>query len=249
MSKFRSLADVAGRTRNTWRLPNLVLACAAIVVASMPAGVCASTVYEFTGLYFPAVSIGDATPPADSYTTSMRVTGSFTVAAPLAANLPYQDIGSSLLSFAFTDGRGTLNETNSTLPYPNLQFSVGTDGSGAINEWYIYVRDFYYFSTPTSVGAQQHRIILYSYNKSPGHAYSTYAEIAECTSINSFNYCLSSNFDYATTAFPPSGGGSWATSSPNTVPLPAALPLFASGLGALGLIGWRRKRKKARATA
>ena len=26
-------------------------------------------------------------------------------------------------------------------------------------------------------------------------------------------------------------------------PLPAALPLFATGLGALGLIGWRRKRK------
>ena len=30
--------------------------------------------------------------------------------------------------------------------------------------------------------------------------------------------------------------------SSNT-PLPAALPLFASGLGALGLLGWRRKRK------
>jgi hypothetical protein len=29
----------------------------------------------------------------------------------------------------------------------------------------------------------------------------------------------------------------------NPTPLPAALPLFASGLGALGLLGWRRKRK------
>ena len=28
-------------------------------------------------------------------------------------------------------------------------------------------------------------------------------------------------------------------------PLPAALPLFATGLGALGLFGWRRKRKNA----
>jgi hypothetical protein len=32
-------------------------------------------------------------------------------------------------------------------------------------------------------------------------------------------------------------------------PLPSALPLFASGLGALGLLGWRKKRKNAAAIA
>jgi PEP-CTERM motif len=31
--------------------------------------------------------------------------------------------------------------------------------------------------------------------------------------------------------------------TPSTVPLPASLPLFATGLGAMGLLGWRRKRK------
>ena len=30
---------------------------------------------------------------------------------------------------------------------------------------------------------------------------------------------------------------------PQAVPLPAGLPLFVTGLGALGLLGWRRKRK------
>ena len=36
-----------------------------------------------------------------------------------------------------------------------------------------------------------------------------------------------------------------AAPAPGATPLPAALPLFASGLGALGLLGWRRKRKAA----
>jgi len=34
----------------------------------------------------------------------------------------------------------------------------------------------------------------------------------------------------------------------SATPLPGALPLFASGLGALGLLGWRRKRKATLAT-
>ena len=40
------------------------------------------------------------------------------------------------------------------------------------------------------------------------------------------------------------------TDSENSqTPLPAALPLFATGLGALGLLGWRRKKKAATAMA
>ena len=58
-----------------------------------------------------------------------------------------------------------------------------------------------------------------------------------------------------------SSGDTWAVAGPGiatqdqpspfavfviaTTPLPAALPLFATGLGAMGLLGWRRKRKNA----
>jgi hypothetical protein len=43
-----------------------------------------------------------------------------------------------------------------------------------------------------------------------------------------------------------SGGGGVGGGA---VPLPAALPLFATGLGALGLLSWRRKRKTAAVAA
>ena len=38
--------------------------------------------------------------------------------------------------------------------------------------------------------------------------------------------------------------GDITTTAPG-IPLPGTLPLFATGLGALGLLGWRRKRKQA----
>jgi hypothetical protein len=47
----------------------------------------------------------------------------------------------------------------------------------------------------------------------------------------------------------PTGAAIFATVPPAPVPLPTALPLFASGLGAFGLLGWRRKRKAAAAIA
>ena len=39
--------------------------------------------------------------------------------------------------------------------------------------------------------------------------------------------------------------GTWDVTIQAATPLPAALPLFATGLGALGLLGWRRKRRAA----
>jgi hypothetical protein len=40
-----------------------------------------------------------------------------------------------------------------------------------------------------------------------------------------------------------------AGAAPGTTPLPATLPLFATGLGVMGLLGWRRKRRGVAAIA
>jgi hypothetical protein len=52
-------------------------------------------------------------------------------------------------------------------------------------------------------------------------------------------------FGHQNAIFPNSDGPyqMLVTGNVATTPLPAALPLFASGLGALGLVSWRRKRK------
>ena len=51
---------------------------------------------------------------------------------------------------------------------------------------------------------------------------------------------IPSDFDYNDNSFVFTNVSITLTSE---TPLPAALPLFATGLGALGLMGWRRKRK------
>jgi len=58
-----------------------------------------------------------------------------------------------------------------------------------------------------------------------------------------------SNFDLANISFQLSSGETLVSQltsfEPTPTPLPATLPLFATGLGVLGLLGWRRKKKAA----
>ena len=55
--------------------------------------------------------------------------------------------------------------------------------------------------------------------------------------------CIGNNCDETTVTFSVSGTATALT------PIPTALPLFATGIGCLGLLGWRRKRKNTAAIA
>ena len=62
-------------------------------------------------------------------------------------------------------------------------------------------------------------------------------------------YSLLVTSDWTIELLTPDNETTFVSGSVNAVPLPAALPLFATGLGMMGLLGWRRKKKAAALTA
>lgn len=60
-----------------------------------------------------------------------------------------------------------------------------------------------------------------------------------------FNYVRVTNSSITSSADFDAAEGFYEASAVGQTPLPAALPLFATGLGAFGLIAYRRKRKQA----
>jgi hypothetical protein len=112
------------------RLLGAVCASLFLPVASIGHAI---TTYQYIGNNYQSVS--DDTPPEGTYTTSMSITGSFTVDEPL---LPasFTDITPAVQTYSFFDGRDTLTETNSQI----IDFGVAVDTSGLIHEWDIAIR-------------------------------------------------------------------------------------------------------------
>ena len=140
---------------------------------------------------------------------------------------------------------------------------VGPDGGGNVVDLTtatvsINGGSFNTFTNPMHIGL----------NFSPDYAYFGYqapgpdliqltfsgADFTALSSTNSFSGAPT-GFSLAFIDVPTSGGllsftdfsdlNLSAVSTGSQTPLPAAFPLFATGLGALGLLGWRRKRKGA----
>jgi hypothetical protein len=89
--------------------------------------------YHYTGNDFSTQSY-DSSSTGGTNTIRTRVTGSFTVATPLPADLPYSNIGSSVLSLSFSDGLSIIDDISHTSV---LAFNVRTDANGGIIEWAV----------------------------------------------------------------------------------------------------------------
>ena len=91
----------------------------------------AGTLYTYTGPAYDSAT--------GLYTTAMRISGSFTTAAPLPPNLAPGPIGPGAASnlvtgWSFTDGVNTYTDANSMVLFGNpIRFSVSTDASGNIS--------------------------------------------------------------------------------------------------------------------
>lgn len=120
-----------------------------------------------------------------------------------------------------------------TAPASAFASYLGSDfvtiSGGAITVWYIYGLDYPSSYAPTPGVPWGNEVILTISNDSNfghnvGDSYSTFLGAQSASN---------------------SVAGIWTQENVAATPLPAALPLFATGLGALGLLGWRRKKKAA----
>ena len=191
----------------------------------------AVTVYSYTGGNFNDFPL-DASLPAGSYTAAMNVSGTFTVAAPFAANLSSQDFSTSiLLDLSFADGRQTINLSNLDPAALGTFIQISTDALGTITSFQLGFTS----TRPTAVGGQFGQIIA-----NPGKSTGIFDEClaSNTPTCNSFGFGI----DKAT-----GPGGNLVLQSTDVAqtPLPAALPMFLGGAGLIGLLARRRKQKRA----
>jgi hypothetical protein len=156
--------------------------------------------------------------------------------------------GAALDNLALTDITGTVSPFNLSPTLPpsdNLGFPLGpgsgpsgglsvliaTNAFGLITSWNI--SEFFFASYP-AVAGENPTDFFCNYTGSTASGGSS----LKLTLDNDAGLCPVTTSSLAGT-FSGDSGEAAAT------PLPAALPLFATGLGALGLFGWRRKRKQA----
>ena len=94
--------------------------------------------YTYTGNFF--TTIDDSSPPVGTYDNSMRISGIFDLANPLAANTS-ADITADVLDFSFFDGRNTLTKSDLAILGPDDTafqfFFIQTDASGQIEQWNV----------------------------------------------------------------------------------------------------------------
>ena len=155
-------------------------------------------------------------------------------------------VGGSISSLQLTSGNYTVPAVPCSYPSAGCIYDASHNPigfgevfvltNGAITSWLVQV------SSATSLGT----LAMATAGSGSGHDGVGNCGVVPCNGI-----VVSFNGDFATISTYSNGSGPTAETSlrgewslaTSATPLPAALPLFATGLGALGLLARRRKRK------
>ena len=163
--------------------------------------------------------------PMGGFVASALVTGTIVTDCD-SCTLGLSDLGAWSFTFSSTYApfNGTFSGNNSNISMPTAGTSPLSAGGGKILYDYMATGEFEFLIV--SGGAENDFLIV-----GPNQL------------VADFD-CLGCEASYSPELF---GGIVVATEVAGTgaTPLPAALPLFGTGLGVLGLLGWRRKRKAA----
>jgi hypothetical protein len=237
--------------------------------ALMSAGIGLATITAVGGAQATTYTFSDGASASGSINTS---TGVVVITNAFASTVSAADEISGLqIIFSTTPGAIALGSSAGQLINIDAGAHTGTFVAGAINHWGVAtVGSTLFLATAGtgSVGGQPDDLII-----GPGTGVSspfTYASANASTDVHSPSIWETGTFtltgllgltitgikiEFGTTPDSVTGllscvgtsclGGGGQTETP----LPAALPLFASGLGAMGFVGWRRKRKNAAAAA
>jgi hypothetical protein len=192
----------------------------------------AAEIYSYVGNEYTSTYGGYfySNSPSCSGVSCDFTTISFTLASALGDNFSGTVTPTS---FTASDGVDTITSADSltvnNAPFPSAlstfpSFDIVTNNLGQITQWAI--------------------ALAYTNNNNFSDTIISISGILPAIDISYvWNYCNLPNCGEETFAGQGYTPGNWSASAVGATPIPAALPLFATGLGAMGLFGWRRKRK------
>jgi hypothetical protein len=149
-----------------------------------------------------------------SYTTSDRVSGTLTLSVPLIPNSPFGGLPSGDVVTDFSFTDGVQTVTDLNAVMDIFQIE-GTDAAGLPTHWSIRIHP----------------------NSCPSGVHGT----CEIVAFNDEIKLDSGVFDASDVG--DGSPGTFADITPAATPLPATLPLLAGGLGIIGMLGARNRRK------